>query len=409
MSKSKLMILSVSLLTLCSTGLATARPIACPPQKVPSELNGRKIDIYWQRSDQRVGYSQPQYDLVLVQHPKLSPVPRAPLYVVLHSAGHDVLRCIKCTTTPGNHDIYHAPKDFYALYLDCRAHQSIDWWRGYALKKGFDCSPCEQRVMDTVRWAIRNYPIDRERVYLCGNSMGGSGTLGIGMRNGDIFAAIKANVPAGVDHVLDRLGVSTNDPRAKRLPEPPFLVDYSAPNDKWSTGHERLAQIMREKRFGWFFYWGKFGHENDNQKILTKNDLVHSFDWLSLRLHAPYPVFTHASSDTNLPWPQNCQTEKPGQINGFFRWSDIQETKDSLQITLFLLPQTATKHFTIPAKVQTDLTFRRLQKFHPQAGQKFRWKMGKQNGSITIGQEIRPSISGLQISQEKQTLKIYQE
>ena len=42
---------------------------------------------------------------------------KVPLYVVLHSAGHDVHSCLKCTTTIGNHDIYHAPADFFAVYL----------------------------------------------------------------------------------------------------------------------------------------------------------------------------------------------------------------------------------------------------------------------------------------------------
>jgi predicted peptidase len=61
-------------------------------------------------------------------------------------------------------------------------------------------------VIDTVKWVIKEYGIDADRAYLCGNSMGGSGTLGIGMRHGEVFAAIKANVPAEVK------------PRARRIP-----------------------------------------------------------------------------------------------------------------------------------------------------------------------------------------------
>ena len=57
---------------------------------------------------------------------------------------------------------------------------------------GGETMPVEKRVIDSVRWAIKRFRIDPERVYLSGNSMGGSGTLGIGMRHGDIFAAIKA-------------------------------------------------------------------------------------------------------------------------------------------------------------------------------------------------------------------------
>ena len=114
--------------------------------------------------------------------------------------------------TIGNHDIYRAPDDHYALYVDCRKNKG-DWWGGgihlkdaglTAKNSGGDPMPVEKRVMDTVRWTITKYGIDPNRVYLCGNSMGGSGTLGIGLRNGDVFAAIKANVPAGIEHAEER-------------------------------------------------------------------------------------------------------------------------------------------------------------------------------------------------------------
>ena len=130
--------------------------------------------------------------------------PDAPLYVVLHSAGHDVHSCLACTTKVGNHDIYHSPQDFFALYLDCRANKG-DWWWGINKYPGPEVGPTEKRVIDTVKWVIKQYGIDENRVYLCGNSMGGSGTLGIGMRHGDVFAAIKANVPAEVKHVSSRM------------------------------------------------------------------------------------------------------------------------------------------------------------------------------------------------------------
>jgi len=59
-------------------------------------------------------------------------------------------------------------------------------------------------VIDTVMWVVKQYELDENRVYLCGNSMGGSGSLGIGMRHGNVFAAIKANVPAKIEHVSQR-------------------------------------------------------------------------------------------------------------------------------------------------------------------------------------------------------------
>ena len=51
---------------------------------------------------------------------------------------------------------------------------------------GNETSPAEKRVMDTIKWVLAKYANDPNRVYLCGNSMGGSGTLGIGDREAPI-------------------------------------------------------------------------------------------------------------------------------------------------------------------------------------------------------------------------------
>ena len=91
---------------------------------------------------------------------------------------------------------------------------------------GGDPRPAERRVIDTVKWVMKTYEIDPNRVYLCGNSMGGSGTLGIGMRHGDVFAAIKANVPAEVKHVSSRMYFPPLMlPADITLPDPPIVID----------------------------------------------------------------------------------------------------------------------------------------------------------------------------------------
>lgn len=79
----------------------------------------RKLEEFKHGVKAEWGYSAPQTDTFLVLHPKQDRS-GAPLYVVLHSAGHDVHSCLACTTKVGNHDIYHSPEDQFALYLDCR-------------------------------------------------------------------------------------------------------------------------------------------------------------------------------------------------------------------------------------------------------------------------------------------------
>ena len=174
---------------------------AWPPEKEKeSEFTERKLETFQHGSQAGVGLCRAAARHLPGAASRSRRSANAPLYVVLHSAGHDVHSCLACTTKVGNHDIYHSPDDFFALYLDCRANKG-DWWWGSNKYQGPEVSPTEKRVIDTVKWVIKQYGIDENRVYLCGNSMGGSGTLGIGMRHGDVFAAIKANVPAEVKHV----------------------------------------------------------------------------------------------------------------------------------------------------------------------------------------------------------------
>ncbi len=213
--------------------------------------------------------------------------------------------------------------------------------------------------MDTVRWVIKHYGIDANRVYLCGNSMGGSGALGIGMRHGDVFAAVKANVPAKVEHVSNRMYFPPRTvPADVTLPDPPIVVDYSAQNDGWSQGHDGFVKAMNERKYALFFYWGPFGHANNHEKILQVNDLINSFDWLSVKKDDAYPVFTKASTNDPLPWPDRLADKKSGQVNAFFRWKDVRDGKDAIEISLFLIkPSQLKTTFTIPTEATADVGF----------------------------------------------------
>ena len=42
------------------------------------------------------------------------------------------------------------------------------------------------------------------------------------------------------------------------------------------------------------------------------NDLINSFDWLSVKKNEAYPVFTDASTNDPLPWPDQLADKKVG-------------------------------------------------------------------------------------------------
>ncbi len=397
---------SVVLLGLALVGSLGLKADAWVPQKAREiEHLGRKLEVFTNGVRDAWGYAKPQTDTFFVLHPKLERK-KAPLYVVLHSAGHDVNSCLQCTLTPGNHDIYHSPEDFYALYLDCRANKG-DWWWGIQTYKGPDVGPTEKRVMDTVRWVIRTYGIEPDRVYLCGNSMGGSGTLGIGMRHGDVFAAIKANVPARVEHVSSRMGFPPCRPLPAYtvLPDPPVCVDYSAPNDSWSTNHQDFVSAMNARKYQLYFYWGPFGHANNNEKILAVNDLVHSFDWLDVKKNELYPVFTDASTNDPLPWPAKLTDKKPGQVNAFFRWKTLADTRKKVEVSLFLTDSATLKtSFVIPSEATATVSLRRLQAFKVKPGETLRWMFGAAKGEVQADDDGLVTLPSLRITAKPVTL-----
>jgi len=406
-------------LLLCALLAASSLPPDWTPTKDAKGRDlgplGRSYDVYQHETKAEWGYAAPQKDVFVVVHPK-EDRKNAPLYVVLHSAGHDVLSCVKCTAEVGNHDIYRAPEDFYALYLDCRANKGDWWWGGMHIKdeglikknSGGDPMPVERRVIDCVKWVIQTYEIDPNRVYLSGNSMGGSGTLGIGMRYGDVFAAIKANVPAGIEHVSNRMYFPPQSPpKDVKLPDPPVAVDYSAQNDGWSVGHERFVKAMNERKYALYFYWGPFGHANNSAQIKKVNDLIDSFDWLSVKKNEAYPVFTNATGNSKLPWPDNLKEKAPGQFNAFFRWKNISDSKDKLEMSLFLSsPEDLKTTFEIPKEASAEVSLRRIQNLGAKPGESLKWVYGDAKGDVKVDAEGLITIPGLKIVVKPETLSV---
>ncbi|MDP6524558.1 MAG: hypothetical protein QGI24_07290 [Kiritimatiellia bacterium] len=378
-------------------------------------VSGRTLEVFTHGTKKEWGYEKPQQDTFIVVHPKKERE-NAPLYVVLHSAGHDVISCLKCTRQVGNHDIYHSPGDFYALYLDCRANRGDWWWGGMHARdakltkknSGGNPMPVERRSIDTVKWVIDTYRIDPNRVYLCGNSMGGSGTLGIGLRNGDIFAAIKANVPAGIEHVSNRMYFPPKSvPEGVNLPDPPVVIDYSAPNDGWSFGHDRFVKAMNDRKYSLYFYWGPFGHANNHARIMQINDLINSFDWLNVKKNEAYAVFTNASCNEKLPWPDNVGEKAPGQVNAFFRWKVVGDTKDKLQMSLFLTSSSELKTtFEIPGEATVDVSLRRIQNMRVKPGDALKWTFGGAKGTVKADAEGVITIPSLKIATKPTLLTV---
>jgi len=367
----------------------------------------RKVVFYEHESMASWGYEKPQKDFFILVNPKKS-VKAAPLCVVLHSAGGSAKRPM------GGAFGYREPKGyyrvlagldetFYLLCLDCsrlgfnKAKDGVPWhdywWGDKFLRRNKDAyrdklCPTEKRVLSTVEWVTRSFGVDRNRVYLAGLSMGGSGALGIGFSQGDVFAAVFVAVPAGARHFEYRTA-------GCKFPDPPPLVNVSSHMDKHSKGQERVIGLCRDNRYSLAFTWGPFGH-GDSVKTDPGNPAVLDFPWFVIRKDQAYPVFTNATTDRKYPGHNNDKDpDQEGQINGYFRWRNIEDTVETFIMELRLVTKKELKRpVQIPPASVADVTLRRLQKFRPNKGKSYEWSV--KNGDISLQSgTVHPDADGL--------------
>ena len=146
---------------------------------------------------------------------------------------------------------------------------------------------------------------------------------------------------------------------------------------------------------------------NNHARISKVNDLLNSFDWLEVRKNEAYPVFTRASTNNKLPWPNDVRSKASGQINAFFRWKNLEDKSGQLRISLFLVTakqlETA---FEIPGSSMADVSIRRIQNLRIKPGEAFKWSFGKAKGEGAAAADGLVTIPGLKITARPTTLAI---
>lgn len=437
----------------------SSKGLGIQPKETKTQTVGRRtVTWYEHATDPAWQAKSPYTDRFIVAKPVAGDKAGAPLMVQLHSRGGGkptggIESQVNSADAKGC--VYEAKDDFYVLAVDSmrnfdvganRTHPEF-WWGGSSkfcgpkegdiagLRKGE--TSCEKRVLDTIEWVVRTYKIDRNRIYLCGNSMGGQGALALGLPHGEVFAAINANVPATIWFPAARMGFvddkGTDDPAfdPSRFADPPFCVDWSGSDDVWSRNHDVLYRNMAAHKYAILGLWGDYGHCGDVAAAQAKNPLVERFDWLSIRKNAAYPVFTNASTDDKLPWPfsvwkPNLNTwggwagdikgdsqkaiavgSKPvGQVNGYFRWENGKDIAKGIKMDLWLAASAELGGATVPAESVVDVTLRRVQGLKAKPGKTAKWTFGAQKGSVKADAQGLFTIPKLKVTGKHQTLTL---
>ncbi len=371
---------------------------------------------------QETGVAQQNINSFYVVSPKV-PRPNAPLFVVLHSANrtaYDYLSFGVLGKTEGGQALVmtKAPEDFYILFLNCTNHE---WWGGNQThRNGKEVDPnhgptCgEKRALDTIEWVANKYGVDRNRIYLAGLSMGGCGTLGIGMPNGNIFAAIRACVPAGTSYASYRLGGfgpspdvgATDADRAAwvlrasgvGLPDPPVICDFSSHIDSWSTTQPALVNAAHAGHLPLVLCWGRFGHTTWAEAVMKFPicNVALAFPWTEIRKNEAYPVFTNASCDQRVPWLNApVDYDDAGVTNAFFRWKSEKDTATDFSMQLWIEhPTVPDPQPSMPRNATADVTPRRLQQFKVEPSKSYIWQVSD-GGKILASGKVTPDAANL--------------
>jgi predicted esterase len=181
-------------LLLLSAGLGSAAQAQAPntaPQPRPADARAEIRSYHFADTDEDLPYA-------LYVSSKVSPDRKAPLIVALHGLGGSHTSLVR------DRAIDLAEEGGYIL-VGPMGYNSRGWYGipGIpSLRGDVEDDPAnrdelsEKDVMNVLAMAREEFNIDDQRIYLMGHSMGGAGTLYLGVKHADIWAAIAAIAPA---------------------------------------------------------------------------------------------------------------------------------------------------------------------------------------------------------------------
>ncbi len=324
-----------------------------------------------------------------------------PLTVHLHSWGKHMDIWSRWPHYANGAILLNPTLNVYNAYTAYHQHRStLKSW-----KTGTAQPYVQARILDFMHnFLYGKYNIDRQRIALYGESMGGAGTHMFGMRSGHIFSHLLAgvghNIPAEdprwlwqFENVggygkrnwnvtysnaqLAQYGYAQVRPQdnyqvwdyfdnrdwleKNRTVETPYISFSNAPNDT-AIGWEqawKVAQAVKETKRPHNFSWGQRAHGQPIEPMP-----------IPFKLNQSLLAFSNGTLDDPLgtsPAPGAVVPE--GQLNRYMRWTPatLVDTVQRYEVDIFL-------DGSSPANAaRADVTLRRLQNFRVQPNQRYTW------------------------------------
>lgn len=328
----------------------------------------------------------------------------------------------------------------------------LTYWWGYSERlphgeasEGSVPPYTQRRVLALLEWVLRSFPgADPERVFVEGASMGGAGSLALGLLHARHFAGVHSthgetmaasHRPARLAQLsrlwgppdvnapdAEGLGVWSRLDLTRALREEPEarsqhltllhgkddpIINFGAVVRRSPLTGASFYEALQAGHVGHFAAWDEGGHLTPDpwmgarwwQRDWDPLRDAHTF----LRRDRAFPAFSRSSWDgrpgegsgnSRRPWHPDSgfsgsdkvagdtgwDGDIAGTLNGGLRWDTRRLVDTPLR---FELPLRASRGPADVGLPRVDVTPRRVQGFHCLPGERIRWRFGPEAGTVT--------------------------
>ncbi|MCY7410462.1 MAG: T9SS type A sorting domain-containing protein, partial [Chitinophagales bacterium] len=278
-------------------------------------------------------------------------------------------------------------------------------------------------MLRTIEWAKINLPVDSNRIYLEGSSLGAIGSYFLALNYPQNFAAVKLTAGVfdfGFDHdyqpncslnagrskrkegdrrmgtialnLSSSLGIKTYDGfdggyvmHKNKSIDYPFVYSLNGKHDKilgWTEKTVYYDSVNTNQIGGWYFY--DEGDHGANGGVWNKE----GFDLFRFNKKISYPAFSNCSINEDYGEGNDTTGAAYGSVNGMLDWvNEIADSTFKWRANIFIhdLKLLDSSIVSYPDSCTVTITPRRVQRFFPPAGVSVIWNVTRNNLIVQSG------------------------
>jgi hypothetical protein len=251
----------------------------------------------------------------------------------------------------------------------CPVDHNMTWWQGRT----------EERLNAQLDFLLdrTRYPVDLDRVYLAGQSMGGAGTIVNALRYPARYAAAYGQNASIGSQPLEHITPEAN------LPPIAVYFGFRDSGGHGPKGHAPFLRKMADCRQGVWARWEDVGHTIPDKYRAYSTAVPGGL--LRFRRDELFPCFSNTSTDSNAGQRGPDNVVSNGTVNLGVDWASSLHSLGLKDETLVDTNSTLAVTFRSETDCTTDVSFRRLQRFEASAGATVQYA----NVAVETGAAIR--------------------